>query len=185
MAIDLYKGFTNMITGESFRCISFDEDAFIFEWIVQPFGYIPFEHIHLEQDEIFYVKKGALRIVIEGKEQIAGPGTSITVPKGKRHIAFNDRPEVLECEVRYTPGLDNYAFFQCFGGLTVDRQMNKKGGINIGKMLYFTGKMKARCITRPTSVPVPLFRLAIAFFLVAGSLLGWKKLYTKYTGAAR
>jgi hypothetical protein len=40
MAIDLYKGFTNTITGERFQCLSYDEDAFVFEWTVQPNGYV-------------------------------------------------------------------------------------------------------------------------------------------------
>ena len=70
MAVDLYSGFTNRKTGETFQCISFDENAFRFDWIVEQGGYIPFEHIHLQQDEIFYVKSGELRIMIDGRQSI-------------------------------------------------------------------------------------------------------------------
>jgi hypothetical protein len=47
MAVNLYDGFINEITGESFRCISFSKGTFAFEWTVQPNGYVPFEHIHI------------------------------------------------------------------------------------------------------------------------------------------
>lgn len=126
MSVNLYKGFTNEITGETFRCISYNKDAFIFQWIVQPGGYVPFEHIHLYQDEIFHIHKGEIRIIIEGIEHIVGEGKSITVPKGKRHIAYNNKPSMLQCVAEYKPGLDNYTFFQCFGGLTIDRDTSKK-----------------------------------------------------------
>jgi hypothetical protein len=75
MAVTLYDGFTNKITGETFRCISFDRYAFRFDWIVEPKGYMPFEHIHLKQDEIFYVKKGELRI-------LSGKGSELQFRKG-------------------------------------------------------------------------------------------------------
>ncbi len=182
MATDLYAGFTNPIAGETFRCVSFTEEALTIDWIVQPEGYVPFEHIHLNQAEIFHVKSGEMRILIDGAEHIGKPGDMITVPAGKRHIAYNNASEVLTCVVEYRPGLDNFKFFQCFGGLTLDKDYNNKGQINIPKMGYFTRKMNAQCITRPTSIPAPVFNLAINLFYVMGIILGWKKLYAKYTG---
>ncbi len=182
MAVNLYDGFTNHITGESFRCITYDESAFVFEWTVQPDGYIPFEHIHLNQEEVFHIKEGELKISIDGETYIGKAGDTITVPKGKRHIAINNKPDTLHCVVTYKPGLDNYTFFQCFGGLTIDKDMDKKGEINIPKMLYFSKKMKAQCVTRPTSIPAPLFTLASNLFYLAGILFGWNKFFKKYTG---
>ena len=184
MPINLYEGFQNKIAGESFRCVAFNREAFTLEWTVQPNGYVPFEHIHLNQDEVFHIKAGEIRIIIDGIEHICGPGETITVPKGKRHIAFNNKAELLTCFIEYKPGLDNYKFFQCFGGLTLDEDIDKRGEINIPKMLYFTKKMKARCVTRPTSIPPAVFNLAINFFYVLGIFLGWRRLYTKYTGEA-
>lgn len=182
MAIDLYKGFTNKIAGETFVCTSAEEAAFCFDWIVQPEGYVPFNHIHLNQDEVFYIKEGELRMVIDGKESIVRKGECITVPKGSRHIACNNKPSVLHCAVEYRPGLDIDKIFQCFGGLTIDGDVSKNGTINIPKMLYFSKKMKAQSITRPSRIPAAIFTLASGFFFIAGTLLGWNRLLVKYTG---
>ncbi len=181
MAVNLYHPFVNPIAGESFRCIAYTPDAYVMEWIVQPRGYVPFEHIHLNQDEIFHVKSGEIRLVIEGKTHIGKPGERIVVPKGARHIAYNNSPAVLTCIVEYTPGLDHYRFFQCFGGLTIDRDIDAKGSINIPKMLYFTRRMNAQALTRPTSVPAPLFGLMINLCGAVGTLLGWHRDYQRYT----
>ena len=64
MAIDLYQSFTNPVTKETFRCLSSTEEAYVMEWIVQAEGYVPFEHIHLHQDEIFHVQQGEIRVLI-------------------------------------------------------------------------------------------------------------------------
>src|SRR3990170_7783264 len=111
MAVNLYDGFRNDISGESFRCLSFSKEALVLEWEVQPNGYVPFEHIHLNQDEIFYIKHGELKLIIDGKERIGRAGDTITVPRGKAHIAFNNQAEVLSCILEYKPGLDNFMFF--------------------------------------------------------------------------
>lgn len=181
MAINLYHGFSNPVSGESFRCLSYNEKAFVFEFSVKPNGAVPFEHIHLHQEEIFSVTAGEVRLVIDGKEHIGKAGDAIVVPKGSRHIAYNDKSETLTCIVEYRPGLDNYTFFQCFAGLTIDRDYNEKGEINIPKMLYFTRKMNAQCITRPSSIPAPVFYLAIQLCFGIGTLLGWGKLFDRYT----
>jgi len=181
MATDLHKGFTNSMTGETFKCISFDKNSFRFDWIVDPGGYIPFEHVHLKQDEIFYIKKGEMRIRVGNSENIISEGQSIRVPKWKPHIAYNNKPSTLHCTVEYSPGLDSYKFFQCFGGLTIDKDTTENGTVNIPKMLYFTRKMKAQCITKPANIPAPLFYLALNFFFIAGSLSGWKQQFEKYT----
>jgi mannose-6-phosphate isomerase-like protein (cupin superfamily) len=182
MATPVFQPCTNPISGETFKAISFDKDAFVMEWNVQPKGYVAFEHIHLNQDEIFHIKKGEIKIVMNGKEYIAGQGESVTVPKGVAHIAYNNKTDVLDCIVEYRPGLDHETFMQCFTGLVNDRLLDKKGAISIPRMGYFLVKMKAKCMTRPTAIPAPLFNIALRVFYVRGILSGWKKLYVKYTG---
>ncbi|MCE3294416.1 MAG: cupin protein [Crocinitomicaceae bacterium] len=182
MATDLYAGFTNPNAGETFRCISNDEEAFIFEWIVQPGGHVPNPHIHFTQDELFHVRSGTTRMVLDGKEYIGNAGDSINVPKGISHIAYNDTNEALTCIVEFRPALDTFKFFQCMGGLVLDKDYDKNGQVNIPKMCYFMKKMKAKSITRPTKIPAPVFKIVLQLFYITGTIRGWNKYYTKYTG---
>lgn len=182
MSVDLYQPFTNRITGETFRCLSSAPEAYVTEWVVEPGGYVPFEHVHLAQDEVFHVKEGELRAVIQGREHILGAGQTITMPRGTRQIAYNNKPEVLRCVLEYRPGLDSYAVFQCFGGLTLDRDMDRRGLINFAKMMYFMEKMGAKAIARPAFVPTVVFRLFMKLFYLVGAALGWERMYRRYTG---
>ena len=181
MAIDLYQPFSNPITKETFRCLSCSEEAYISEWVVEPGGYVPFEHIHLSQDEIFHIRQGEIRAVIDGREQIGVAGQTVTIPRGARQIAYNNKQEVLSCVLEYRPGLDSFKVFQCFGGLTLDGDLNRQGLVNPFKMMYFMKKMDAKAIARPSYLPDPLFRFFMNIFFVIGSNAGWEKLYRKYT----
>jgi quercetin dioxygenase-like cupin family protein len=182
MSVPIYQPCTNPVSGETFKALSFNKEAFVMQWTVQPKGYVAFEHIHLNQDEIFHIKKGAIKIVMNGREHIAAAGQTITVPKGMAHIAYNNNGDTLDCLVEYKPGLDHETFMQCFCGLVNDGLMDAKGGIDIPRMGYFLTKMKAKCMARPTSIPAPVFNLALKFFYIRGMVSGWTKLYEKYTG---
>jgi len=151
------------------------------EWIVQPEGYVPFEHIHISQDEIFHVKQGEIRVLIDRQEQIGIVGQTVTVPRGTRHIAYNNTAEALICIVEYKPGLDISRTFQCFSGLTCDRDVSGRYGINLPKMMYFMKRMNTKALARPSSVPGPVFELLMNTFYVLGTLAGWDRLYKKYT----
>ena len=182
MGVDLYQPFTNHITGETFRCISSSAEAYVTEWIVQPGGFVPFEHVHPAQEEVFHVKQGELRAVIDGHEQIITAGQTVIIPRGARQIAFNNKPAVLRCVLEYRPGLDSYQMFQCFGGLALDGDINHWGLANPMKMMYFMRKANARALARPSYIPGLIFRLLLNIFFVVGSISGWERLYKKYTG---
>jgi len=180
--IDLYQPFTNPVTRETFRCISFTDEAFTMEWTVHPGGYVPFEHVHILQDEIFHVQKGEMRARINRREIIGRVGNTVVIPRGTRHIAFNDKVEDLVCIVEYKPGLDHYRMMQCFAGLTIDCAYDRRGLVNIPKIMYMLKKGNALSLTRPAFAPEPFFRLGMGLFFMIGSALGWESLYKKYTG---
>ena len=181
MAINIYENCSNPVTGETFKGISLTPEAYTMQWTLQPEGYVPIEHIHFNQDEIFYVRQGELKVLIEGREYVAGPSETIIVPKGLRHTALNNKNEVMEAVVEYKPALDHDKFAQCFNGLINDGYLDKKGGISIPMMGYFLRKMKCKAMARPTNIPAPAFKAALNVFYLIGTLRGWDKLYKKYT----
>ena len=180
MAIDLYQPFTNPITRETFRCISSTEEAFIMEWTVHPGGYVPFEHVHVHQDETFHIQHGEMRARVRGRTQVGKAGDILTIPRGTRHIAFNVRDESLICIVEYKPGLDHYRTMQCFAGLTLDCLYDTRGLVDIPKILFLLKKANAHALTRPAFAPTWLFQLGMNTFFTIGSILKWETLYQKY-----
>jgi len=182
MAIDLYQPFTNPITHETFRCISSTEEAFTMEWTVHSGGYVPFEHIHVNQDEIFHIQRGEMRVKLQGTTQFGRAGETLTVRRGTPHIAFNDKDQPLVCIVDYKPGLDHYKTMQCFAGLTIDCDYDRRGLINVSKIMYMLKRAHAQSLTRPAFAPAWLFQLGMGVFFATGSALGWESLYQKYTG---
>lgn len=181
MAIDLYKPFTNPITRETFRCISSKPEAYTMEWRVHPGGYVPFEHVHVNQDEIFHVRSGEMRAKVGGRERFGRSGDTVVVPRGTRHIAFNDKDEPLVCIVEYKPGLDHYTTMQLFAGLTLDGLIDRRGLVDIPRIMYLLRKGNVLSLPRPAFVPDFVFRLGMNLFYVIGSMLGWESLYKRYT----
>ena len=100
------------------------------------------------------------------------------MPKGARHIAYNNKTEILDCTVEYKPGLDHDKFMQCLVGLTNDGLLDKKGGVDIPRMGYLLIKMKAKSMARPTAIPSIIFNVALRVFYIRGILSGWGKLMT-------
>lgn len=151
------------------------------EWTVHPGGYVPFEHVHVNQDEIFHIQRGEMRVKLKGIEQLGKPGETLIIPRGTRHIAFNDGQEPLGCIVEYRPGLDHYKTMQCFAGLTLDCDYDRRGLVNPAKVLFMLKKANALSLTRPAFAPDWLFRLGMYIFFPIGSIMKWETFYEKYT----
>jgi len=122
-----------------------------------------------------------MRTRMNGKDHISRAGDTLVIRRGIKHIAFNDKSEPLVCIVEYRPGLDLYKTLQCFAGLTVDGNYDKRGMVNAPRIMYMLRKAGAQSLTRPSFAPDWLFRLGMEAFYVLGSMLGWETLYRKYT----
>jgi mannose-6-phosphate isomerase-like protein (cupin superfamily) len=80
----------------------------IFEAIVPP-GEGPPSHLHVNDDEMFYVAEGAITIVVAGRENTAGTGSFAAVPRGTVHTFRNDGTKPARLLVTITPaGLDRF-----------------------------------------------------------------------------
>jgi len=151
------------------------------EWTVAPGGFVPFEHVHVAQDEIFHVERGAMRAKVNGEEKFAKVGDTLIAPRGVKHIAYNDKAEPLVCIVEYKPGLDHYTTMQCFAGLTMDGFIDNRGLVNIPRIMYLLKRFEALSLPCPAFAPEWMFRFGMEFFYRVGMVLGWESLYKKYT----
>lgn len=181
MAIDIYQSISNPVSGETFRCISISPEAYTMQWTLQAEGYVPFEHVHYKQDEIFKVQKGSLKVIIDGKTHVVEAGQEIVVPRGLRHVASNNSDEIMDAIVTYSPALDHELFMKCLLGLTIDGYLDKKGGISVPMMGYCLKRMQCKAMARPTNIPAPAFNAALSVFYYMGMLKGWNQLYKRYT----
>jgi quercetin dioxygenase-like cupin family protein len=50
-----------------------------------PEGFGPPRHVHTREDEVFHVLDGEVRFEVDGRSRIAGPGTSVWMPRGVAH----------------------------------------------------------------------------------------------------
>jgi oxalate decarboxylase/phosphoglucose isomerase-like protein (cupin superfamily) len=135
----------------------------------------------VNQDEIFHVQRGEIRARVKGVTHHGKAGDTLTITRGTRHIAFNDRDAPLVCIVEYKPGLDHYKMMQCFAGLTLDCLYDKRGLVNIPRIMFMLKMVNAQSLTRPAFAPDWLFHLGMNTFFTIGSILKWEALYKKYT----
>ncbi|MHC4219659.1 MAG: cupin domain-containing protein [Planctomycetota bacterium] len=90
----------------------------VFEAVVPPGEGAP-PHLHVNDDEFFYVADGAITLIVEGREIESGAGSFALVPKGTVHTFHNQGPGVARLLVTIKPaGLDK--FFQEVGVLITD-----------------------------------------------------------------
>jgi quercetin dioxygenase-like cupin family protein len=50
-----------------------------------PAGFGPPRHIHTREDEVFHLLEGDVCFEIDGRRQVAGPGTTVWMPRGVPH----------------------------------------------------------------------------------------------------
>ena len=79
-----------------------------------PEGFSPPRHIHTREDEVFLVLEGEAWFDVDGERRLAGPGTSVYMPRGVPHT-FRIKSPVARMLGIMTPG----AFEQLFRDLSV------------------------------------------------------------------
>jgi quercetin dioxygenase-like cupin family protein len=79
-----------------------------------PEGFSPPRHIHTREDEVFLVLEGEARFDLDGEQLVAGPGTSVFMPRGVPH-SFRVLSPVAVLLGIMTPG----AFEELFRNLGV------------------------------------------------------------------
>ncbi|AZP22259.1 cupin domain-containing protein [Streptomyces aquilus] len=77
---------------------------------LNPAGFAPPLHRHLEEDEMFYVLSGTARFLCDGQELAAAPGDFVLLPRGLPHTFVVGSGEPLRCLQITTPsGFEDFA----------------------------------------------------------------------------
>jgi len=62
-----------------------------------PYGESPPLHIHRNEDEVFHILEGEMRIHIDGRDLVARAGETVLAPKGKPHSFRVESREGARC----------------------------------------------------------------------------------------
>ena len=95
--------------------------------VVGPGGSPAVEHIHRAQEERFRVESGRIAFRLSGKEEIAEPGTEVTVPPGQPHFWWNAGDTDAKLSVDLRPALRTEEFFDSFFRLAREGKTDKNG----------------------------------------------------------
>lgn len=62
-----------------------------------PYGMSPPLHVHRNEDEVFHILEGSVRIQVDGVESVAQAGQTVMAPKGVPHSFRVESPEGARC----------------------------------------------------------------------------------------
>ena len=130
----------------------------VMDAIYKPGGSYPPAHIHPAQDEHFEVRRGALSVRLNGREQVYTAGQNFDVPRGAPHTMRNDGDEdaVLVWEVR--PALKTPAFYQTLAALDARGQTGRNGQPGLLQVAALMQEYQAEFIP---VVPRPVYWLLL------------------------
>src|SRR5205807_1925244 len=69
----------------------------------EPPMYISPLHVHLEDDEAWYVLEGRLCVRLGDQDYVAGPGGAVLAPRGAPHTYWNPHPDPARYLLVMTP----------------------------------------------------------------------------------
>ena len=124
-------------------------------------------HIHFAEDEEGHVDSGVISFEMDGRRMTAGPGESLSIPRGVPHRWWNEGDETLEFHGAARPAVDLDRYLQA-----VFEVMN--AGPNGRPPLFYMAHVALRhgrtqaVLILPRPLQAVLFRLLVA----AGALLG-------------
>ncbi|HLO61285.1 MAG TPA: cupin domain-containing protein [Bacteroidales bacterium] len=84
-------------------------------------------HIHPYQVSSAKVISGKLHFLVNGKEQIIGPGEEITIPSGVAHCFWNEDDIEAHSVQQFSPALHIDEFFESYFEMAKDDKLNEKG----------------------------------------------------------
>jgi mannose-6-phosphate isomerase-like protein (cupin superfamily) len=170
----------NPVTGERivFRRTSAETngEAVVFETFVRPNGFVAAAHVHPAQEERFEIISGRLGLEIGGKEVIAEPDETLTIPAGTPHRFWNAGEDEARFRCHVRPALQFEQLLETMFALAADGKTNKRGMPNLLRLAVI-----ARAHFNVVRLPFPpafVQRLGLALGAPLGRLLGYAPTYT-------
>lgn len=133
------------------------------------------EHIHPFQQNSFAIISGHCVFLIDGKEQVVGPGQSINIPANVRHHFWNEGDTVAHYIQEFRPALKIDTFFETFFALAKDAKLNKNGipGLFHVSIIGLAHKDEIRLTNPPWALQYIIYKILAPF----GKLLGYSAEY--------
>lgn len=133
------------------------------------------EHIHPYQENRFEIISGSCHFSIKGKEQVVGPGQSISIPPRVRHHFWNSGDTDAHYIQEFKPALNIAGFFDTFFALSRDGKLNNKGIPNIlhASVIMLKYKNEIRVTSPPWFIQYISYLLLFPF----GILMGYRPEY--------
>jgi quercetin dioxygenase-like cupin family protein len=151
-----------------------------FDLELKPGAAVAAEHRHLQQEERFAVRSGAIGLSVAGEESRLGPGEKAVVPAGTPHHWWNVADEVTVVEVELRPALETEVFFETLFGLARDGKTNAKGIPGLLQIAVAYADLGESC-SRLSRPPVAVQRLVLTPLAPLGRLLGRRASYPAYS----
>jgi hypothetical protein len=102
--------------GLRFEIREHSEDLLEFDAVGRARGFITQYHAHTIQSERFEVIEGSLRLVIDGREHLLGPGETMEIPAGTPHRQLAGDEGTGRVRVQVRPAACTMEFLELLGG---------------------------------------------------------------------
>lgn len=137
------------------------------------------DHFHLLQDETFEVLSGELSVRLDGAVRKLKSGEKITLLRNKAHNHYNDSDMPLTYIQSVTPALDFEYLVENLVGLSADGK-RKGDGFGLMQELVTLRYLDSKAFL--AGLPVWLQRIMMRTLAPIGRMLGYRAVYTKYSG---
>jgi quercetin dioxygenase-like cupin family protein len=134
------------------------------------------EHIHPQQESFFTILSGSCVFSVDGKEQIVGPGETISIPPNVKHRFWNPENTTSHYLQEFRPALHIDCFFETFFALSRDGRLNEDGIPNLlhGSVIMLKHKNEIRVTNPPWALQL------LTYYILApiGWLVGYRAEYS-------
>jgi mannose-6-phosphate isomerase-like protein (cupin superfamily) len=149
-----------------------------FEMVFEPQGFMAQEHLHPSQEERHEVISGALGVVIDGDEQVLGPGDVLVVPAGTPHRLVEYGTVQARFELR--PALRQEVLLETFAGLARDGKLGRRGFPSLLQLAVIAREFVPEGYA--AKPPAAIQRALLGPLAAIGRRRGYRPWYEAYSG---